>query len=82
MPDEITALCRFYADQYGMIFHAVYDPVFFVIKGHIIFRNTRKNYTIMCAGLSDKEIVGYFHSIIYDVLVEEGVKETWPNGKA
>ena len=40
MPDEITELCRFYADQYGMIFYTVYDPVFFVLKGHIAFRNT------------------------------------------
>lgn len=74
MPYEITALCRFYADQYGMIFHTVYDPKFFVLKGHIIFRNTRKNYAIMCAGKSDKEIAGHFHTIIYDVLAEEGRK--------
>ncbi|MBO5853317.1 MAG: hypothetical protein J6Q61_01110 [Bacteroidales bacterium] len=75
MTDEITKLCRFYADQYGMIFHNVYDPIFFVLKGHIIFRNNRKNYSIMCAGLSDKEIVGHFHSIIYDVLAEEGSRK-------
>ena len=79
MPYEITELCRFYADQYGMIFHTVYDPVFFVLKGHIVFRNTRKNYSIMCAGLSDKEIAGHFHSIIYDVLAEEGRIETCRN---
>lgn len=73
MLDEITALCRFYADQYGMIIHAVYDPAFFVLKGHIVFRSIRKNYSIMCAGRTDKEIAGSFHSIIYDVLAEEGV---------
>lgn len=76
MPYEITELCRFYADQYGMIFHIVYDPVFFVLKGHIVFRNTIKNYFIMCSGLSDKEIAGHFHSIIYDVLAEEERIET------
>ena len=79
MLDEITALCRFYADQYGMIFRTVYDPVFFRIKGHIVFRNTRKNYSIMCKGLSEKEIVGHFHMIIYDVLAEEGRIETCRN---
>ena len=71
MPDEIIALSRFYADQYGMIFHNVYDLVFLTLKGYIIFRNTRKDYSIRCAGLTDKEIAGYFHSIIYDVLAEE-----------
>lgn len=70
MPEGVTALCQFYADQYGMIFHTVYDPVFFTIKGHIIFKNVLKNFDIMCAGLTDKEIAGYFHAIIYDVLAE------------
>jgi hypothetical protein len=28
----------------------------------------------MCAGLSDKEIAGYFHSIIYDVLAEYAIR--------
>lgn len=32
MPDEITALCRFYADQYGMIIQTRYDPVIFSQK--------------------------------------------------
>lgn len=73
MPDEITVLCRFYAEQYGMIIHVVYDPAFFVLKGDIVFRNIRKNYSIMCAGRTDKEIAGSFHSIIYDVLAEECV---------
>lgn len=68
MPDGITDLCRFYADQYGMIFHTVYDPRFFIIKGDIVFRNTRKNFSIMCAGMTEKEIIGHFHTIIYDVL--------------
>lgn len=68
MPDEITALCRFYADQYGMIFHTVYDPRVFILKGEIVFRNTRKNFSIMYAGMSEKEIIGHFHTIIYDVL--------------
>jgi hypothetical protein len=70
MPDGIDALSAFYANQYGMSIHIIYDPVFFTLKGHIIFRNVRKNYAIMCAGLSDKEIVGYFHGIILDVLAE------------
>lgn len=74
MPDEVTALCRFYADQYGMIFHTVYDPTFFTIKGHIIFKNVLKHFCIMCAGLSNKEIAGYFHTIIYDVLIENAKK--------
>lgn len=26
MPDEAINLCRFYADQYGMTIHTVYDP--------------------------------------------------------
>lgn len=72
MSDEITALCQFYAEQYGMIFHTVYDPVYFVLKGHIVFHRTRKNFSIMCAGMTDKEIAGRFHSIIYDVLAENG----------
>lgn len=71
MPDGITALCDFYSNQYGMIFHTVYDPVFFVLKGHIVFKNTTKHYSIFCAGFSDKEIVEYFHSLIYDILCEE-----------
>jgi hypothetical protein len=72
MPDEVNAICRFYADQYGMIITTIYDPVFFVLKCHIVFGNTMKNISIRCAGLSDKEIVEYFHTIIYDVLAEEG----------
>lgn len=76
MPEEITALCRFYEDQYRMIFHVVYDPVFFVLKGHIVFHNTRKNFAVWCEGRTDKEIVGIFHSIIYDVLAEAGGEES------
>lgn len=75
MPDELIALCRFYADQYGMVFQTMYDPVFFIIKGHIIFKNVLKNFTIMCAGLSDKEIADYFHTIIYVVLAESALKK-------
>lgn len=74
MPNEIDELCRFYADQYGMIFNIIYDPVFFVLKGNIVFHNTTKNFSIMCEGLSDKEIAGHFHYIIIDVLAE-GVKK-------
>lgn len=70
MPEEIIDLCRFYADQYGMIFYMVYDPVNFIIKGHMVFRNVRKNYCIMCAGMTEKEMAGNFHTIIYDVLDE------------
>lgn len=73
MPDELIALSRFYADQYGMIIHTVYDPVFNELKGHIVFKNTHRNFSFMCVGLSDKEIVRHFHSIIYDVLAEEGM---------
>ena len=72
MPDEITELCRFYADQYGMIFHTTYDPVFLLLKGHIVFRNITKNFSIMCAGRTGKEIAGSIHSIIFDILAEEG----------
>lgn len=73
MPDEVINLCRFYSDQYGMIFHTVYDPVYIVIKGYILFRNTRKNFIIYCGdGRTDKEIAGNLHTIIYDVLAEEG----------
>lgn len=79
MPDEIINLCRFYTDQYGMSIKTIYDPVSFVIKGHIVFRNTHRNYSIMCAGLSDKEIAGHFHTIIYDVLAEEGRIKTCRN---
>ena len=68
MPEEVTDLCRFYADQYGMIFHTVYDPVNFMLKGHIVYRNDRINYAIMCAFKTEKEIAKIFHSIIYDVL--------------
>lgn len=72
MPDKITELCWFYTDQYGMRFRTVYDAMHRVLKGHIVFRNTEKNFSIMCVGLSDKEIVAQFHLIIYDVLIEEG----------
>ena len=72
MPEEITDLCRFYADQYGMIFHTVYDPLHFILKGHIVFRNARINYSIMCSFRTEKEIAQIFHSIIYDVLAEGG----------
>lgn len=71
MPDEAEALCHFYADQYGMIFHTVYDPVSFVLKGHIVFRNTMKYFSIITAGMTDKEIIGYLHSIIYDILADD-----------
>lgn len=73
MPDEVTALCRFYADQYGMIFHTTYDPMFCTIKGHIIFKNVSKNFAIMCAGITDKDIASYFHTIIYEVLAESAL---------
>lgn len=72
MLDEIIALSRFYSNQYGMIFHTVYDPRYFTMKGHIVFRNTIENFCIMCEGLSEKEIAAHFHSIIYDVQVKEG----------
>ena len=72
MPDEITELCRFYADQYGMVFHTTYDPASLLLKGHMVFRNTTKNVSIVCAGHTDKEIAESFHSIIYDILAEEG----------
>jgi len=73
MLDAIAELRQFYTDQYGMTIQTVYDPVHFTLNGHIVFRNTRKNYSIMCAGLSDKEIAGYFHSTIYDVLAEDAI---------
>lgn len=76
--DEITKLCQFYAEQYGMIFHTVYDPASFIIKGHILFRNTRKNFSIMYAGMSDKEIASHFHTIIYDILAEEAIADKNP----
>ena len=75
MPEEVTALCRFYADQYGMIFQITYDPVSFTIKGHIIFKNVLKKFSIICAGLTDKKIAEYFHAIIYDVLAESVLKK-------
>lgn len=72
MPDVITALCQFYADQYGMTFDTIYDPVFFVLKGRIVFHNTTKKFAIMCEGRTGKEIAGSLHSIIFDILAEEG----------
>ena len=75
MPDEVAELCRFYRDQYGMIIQTMYNPIGFTLSCHIVFQNTRKDFSIMCAGLSDKEIAGHFHSIIYDVLAEEGRRQ-------
>lgn len=70
MPDlfEVNHLCRFYADQYGMIFDIKEDPCFMVLKGRITFRNDVRKFTIFYAGLSDKDILQQLHGIIYDVL--------------
>lgn len=77
MPDlfEVNHLCKFYADQYGMIFDVTYDPCFMVLKGRIIFKNDVRKFTIFCAGVSEKVILNNFHAIIYDVLAhaERGV---------
>lgn len=60
MPDGITAFCRFYADQYGMIFHTVYDPRFFIIKGDIVFRNTRKTFPLCVQECQKKKLSDIF----------------------
>lgn len=69
---EINRLFTFYANQYGMIFDTIYDLQFDKLKGRIIFRNVEKNFCIECHSLSEEEIVGYLHTIIYDVLIEAG----------
>ena len=75
MPNELIYLCQFYANYYGMIIHTVYNPIDFTIKGYIIFRNTKKNYSIMCAGMTDKEITSHFHLMIYDILAENAIND-------
>lgn len=78
MPDEIINLSRFYSDQYGMIFHNIYSPIDFTLKGYIIFKSIKKNYLIMCSGLTEKEIAEHFHMIIYEILAERGTRP-WQN---
>lgn len=75
IPDEVIELSQFYAEQYGMIIHMVYDPVFFVLKGHVIFRNTKRNFSIICTRYSEKEIANEFHGIIYEVLATESFNQ-------
>lgn len=67
--DKLDDLIRFYVDQYGMTIHYTYDPVFFTVKGYVLFK-IKKNFEIECAGLSPDEISGYMHTVIYDVLAE------------
>lgn len=71
MLDKLDDLIRFYADQYGMTIHYTYDPVFFTVKGFVLFK-IKKNFTIFCDGLSQEEIAGYMHGVIYDILEEVG----------
>lgn len=70
MPDEVIELCKFYANQYGMTFYTVYDPCDFVLKGHIIFHNIKRNFLIRCEGVPYKSIANHFHTIIFDVLAD------------
>lgn len=67
---EVNHLCRFYADQYGMIFDIKDDPCFMVLKGRITFKNYVRKFDIFYAGLSDKDILQQLHGIIYDVLAK------------
>ena len=67
--DKLDDLIRFYVDQYGMTIHYTYDPVFFTVKGYVLFK-IKKEFTIFCAGLSPEEIAGHMHTVIYDVLAE------------
>lgn len=72
---EINRLCRFYADQYKMVFDIVFDPVFCNLKGKITFKNTTKKFTIFCALRTEKEITQDVHTLILDVLAEEAAKK-------
>lgn len=76
IPDlfEINRLCRFYADQYKMVFDTVFDPVFCTLKGKITFKSTTKKFTIFCALRTENEITEDFHTLIFDVLAEEANK--------
>ena len=72
MLDKLDDLIRFYVDQYGMTIHYTYDPVFFKVKGYVLFK-IKKEFTIFCAGLSPEEIAGHMHTVIYDVLAEGSI---------
>ena len=69
MLDKLDDLIRFYVDQYGMTIQYTFDPVFFTVKGYVLFK-IKKEFTIFCAGLSPEEIAGHMHTVIYDVLAE------------
>lgn len=71
---EINRLCRFYVDQYKMVFDIVFDPVFCTLKGKITFKSTTRNFTIFCALRTENEITQDFHTLIFDVLAEEANK--------
>lgn len=73
---KVNHLCRFYVDQYGMIFDITYSPVFMVLKGRITYKNTIKKFAICCVGISDETILQQLHTIIYDVLAksERGIE--------
>lgn len=67
---EVNNLCKFYEDQYGMIFDITYSSVYEVMKGRIRYKNTVKKFAICCVCVSDKAILQQLHGIIYDVLVQ------------
>lgn len=69
MLDKLDDLIRFYVDQYGMSIHYTYDPVFFTIKGYVLFK-IKREFTIFFAGLSPEELAGQMHTVILDVLAE------------
>lgn len=69
--DKLDNLIHFYVNQYdGMTIHYTYDPVFFTVKGYVLFK-TKKDFMINCVGLSPEQIAGYVHTVIYDVLWED-----------
>lgn len=67
---EVNHLCRFYAEQYGMIFDITYSPIYDVMKGKITFKNIIRKFAICCVGISEKAILQQLHAIIYDVLAK------------
>ncbi len=72
----VNHLCRFYSEQYGMIFDIKYNPVYGVLKGKIEYKNAVRKFAICCIGVSEKAVLNMIHAIIYDVLAKSERSET------
>lgn len=70
--DKVDSLIRFYIDQYGMKIKYQYNPIYCIIKGTIEYKQTKRNFMVLCASSAPEEISGRVHTFIIDVLVLEG----------